>query len=371
MTSQQFLDSIKQNYALHAKQAACNIPDNTANTEDNTTALGATGTKNAGEAILTPTKTSGVAAQQGDSPMKTFLNFEEAYPNMLQRANNIANLDERDATLKSLEQQHSIYQAGATAWKQKLMSQAQTLAIDPHFTDIGQIPPDMVSALSDSPATMQYLEGRAKYNIEHGSGMSTKDNKEYGKGISKALSDTWTGDMNIDKVHKLYADGEITVAGVDRLSKELSRPSTPESESEKEMKKTFFSGAKTQISGKNEMLGIRDPKGEMLYSQYLMHALPAYDAGRAEGKTPSQLLDEKSPDYIGKSISSFKRTSAQMAADMINDSGEVTATGVTPSENDIAYLKANPSKKEQFEKHFGAGSSSKVLFGNTKVPLGE
>jgi hypothetical protein len=54
-------------------------------------------------------------------------------------------------------------------------------------------------------------------------------------------------------------------------------------------------------------LHIKDPKGDELYLKFLANALPAYDAGKKAGKTPAQLLNPDSPDYIGKSITNYKR----------------------------------------------------------------
>ena len=116
----------------------------------------------------------------------------------------------------------------------------------------------------------------------------------------------------------LWADlaaGNITPAGYEKLSAALVSRRTPEGEAEQQQKKAFFDAAHVQISMHGMGQSGRDPIGEMKFAQFMIPALTAYDAGKARGLTPAQMLDEKSPDYIGKIIKNYTRTDAQKMAD--------------------------------------------------------
>ncbi len=116
-------------------------------------------------------------------------------------------------------------------------------------------------------------------------------------------------------------NGDLTLAGVRELSQEIQGKRTPEGAAEAEMKRQFFANARGQISGTNEGMHIKDPKGDELYLKFMARVLPAYQEGRAAGKSPSQLLDPDSPDYVGKSVAQFKRPMSQWMSDMISDNG--------------------------------------------------
>lgn len=155
-----------------------------------------------------------------------------------------------------------------------------------------------------------------------------KDAKTYGAGFEQAFRNIHAqpdDPQRITDPNQLYShlgkDGDLTMAGVEKLRAEIEQRKTPEGAAESEMRKQFLANAKAQISGSNEGLHIRDPKGDELYLKFMAQALPAYDAGRKLGKTPSQLLNPESPDYVGKVIAGFKRPMNQWFSDIIQDGG--------------------------------------------------
>lgn len=332
MSAGQFLDFIKQKYTEEAQRAAiAPLP------ADTSTVLGAN-------------PKPAVAMQPGATPVQSLMEMDKVYPDAIQRANAIPNMYEREATLKSLEQQHSVYQQAAGAWKTQFVNKAQTLAMDPGFTSTDQIPPDMRSALADNPITMQYLETRANYNLEHGAGTVTKDQREYGPGFYDAFKAVHAPADSPDRISditqlqsRVGPKGDLTIAGYDKLAKELQNKGTPEGEAEGMMKKQFFANAKGQISGADEGLHIKDPKGDEIFLKFMAHALPAYEKGKSEGKSPAQLLSPDSPDYIGKSIETFKRPMSQWVSDMMQD-GQ-TATRTLPDIIKEAQATNDPAKK--------------------------
>jgi hypothetical protein len=154
--------------------------------------------------------------------------------------------------------------------------------------------------------------------------IDARDTKTYGSGFYGLYQRIHAPDGDPSKLTdpaELYShvgqNGDLTVSGVDKLTAEIQSRRTPEGEAEAEMRKAFLSNARGEISGTNEGIHLRDPKGDELYLKFLAQALPAYDAGRKAGKSPAQLLNPDSPDYVGKSIQQFHRTPAQRMADLI------------------------------------------------------
>jgi hypothetical protein len=169
-----------------------------------------------------------------------------------------------------------------------------------------------------------------------------KADKTYGKGFYDLYQKVHAPDGDPGKITDpgvLYQHvgpaGDLTVAGVDKLYQEIQARRTPEGVAEGEMKKQFLSTVKGQISGSDEGLHLKDPKGDQLYLKWLATALPAYDEAKKAGKTPAQLLNPDSPDYIGKTADQFKRPMTQWFADNIADPPKVE-----PAAFDAAQIKS-------------------------------
>ena len=150
--------------------------------------------------------------------------------------------------------------------------------------------------------------------------------QSYGPGFYGAFQAVNAPDGSAQKLidpTQLYprasANGDLTAAGVARLTAEIRAKRTPEGEAESAMKSAFLAKARGDITASNDALYISDPKGDALFLKFLAQALPAFDDGKQAGKTAVQLLDPDSPDYIGKAIATFQRTPAARAADMLND----------------------------------------------------
>jgi hypothetical protein len=61
-----------------------------------------------------------------------------------------------------------------------------------------------------------------------------------------------------------------------------------------------------------------DPQGEKIYNNMLNSFYSAWDAGIKSGKSPAQLADPNSKDYIGNLANTFKRSDTQALADVTN-----------------------------------------------------
>ena len=124
---------------------------------------------------------------------------------------------------------------------------------------------------------------------------------------------------NPDAIYPMVQRGSgLTPAGADRIIQEIRGKKTAEGEAEKQLMAQFFKNARGQISGTNEGLGIHDPKGDELFQRFQVQAFQAYDEGRKAGKSPYVLLNPDSPDYVGKSVSQYKRPTSEWFSDVID-----------------------------------------------------
>lgn len=165
----------------------------------------------------------------------------------------------------------------------------------------------------------------------------TKIEKTYGSGFYDLFKRVHAPEGDLSRItdpsllySRVTKDGDLTIQGLDRLRAEISGRKTPEGVAESEMKKQFLANARAQISGSNEGLHLKDPKGDELYLKFLAQSLPLYDRARAEGKSAAALLNPDSPDYVGKGITQFKRPISQWTSDMLSSSGAAPADIKTP-----------------------------------------
>jgi hypothetical protein len=200
----------------------------------------------------------------------------------------------------------------------------QSIAVDPHLTPAAK--ERMISAA-----------GRALGD--------SKEDKTYGKGFYDAYKMVHAPEGTPGRItdpsilyERVGPNGDLTVHGVDKLVSEINSRKTPEGVAETEMKSQFLKTARGQISGTDEGLHIKDPKGDELYLKFLASALPAYDAGRKDGKSAAQLLNPDSPDYVGKAIVNYKRPMSEWFSDVVRDQPTVTPATPTFDASKVASL---------------------------------
>lgn len=378
MTAGQFLDYIKQSYNTHLAQTSCMIPQGSQEqprdfavlpqinagppgsiikagtpdavaldkgtqfeapqreasfVPDGTTPLLQPQQPNLSDAILAPHQDPTMAVQSGSNPTQSLINYDKVYPLYLQQANAIPDNDKRQSVISALEQDHAIYQAAASAHKQVVNNQAQELAASPKFTDISQVPPEMRTALADEPLAMSYLQNRAEYNLKNTGNIVSADKSEYGTGFYKALTKVLASPNDAGAVNdasQLYGnaskDGDLTIPGFDKLKSLIDMKKTPDGASNLTAMKNVFSSARSQITGTNPSLNIVDTKGDKLFNRAMALMLANYDHGLSSGKTPAQLLNPDSSDYIGSVVPAFKRSPEQQTNDMMKDINGITPT---------------------------------------------
>ena len=121
----------------------------------------------------------------------------------------------------------------------------------------------------------------------------------------------------------------LTVSDVNALRGEIQGRRTDDGKLESDMRATFLNGAKSQLTGTNQLTGLRDPKGDEQYTRFMAYFLPEYLAQRRAGKSPVALLDPDSPDYLGKALTRFKRSPQEFMRDMIT-SNPGSVVGAAP-----------------------------------------
>lgn len=363
MTCGQFLDMIKQKYNDNAARAACDFPQAAAASVQNPEGAPVVQTTpqqpNLGDAIMAPHQGKGIPVQPAATPVQALTNFDQSYPDALMRANQIPNVAQREGVIKALEQKRNVYVAASNAWKQQFQNKAAELGTSPDFTSMDQVPSDMKAALADSPQTLTYLETRAKDNLDHSTGAVTKDQKEYGAGFYKLFSAVHApiSDPNrISDITQLQSHvgpkGDLSLAGYDRLTKDLQGKGTPDGDAENEMKKQTFKVIKQQVSGEDIYPGMKDPKGEEIYAHAMPLLYKAIEDGKSKNIPASELYDPQSKNYIGLAVKGLVRDPSQWHADLaaanLQDGGGQsipaqagdTTSGPAPIKEDSDTLKS-------------------------------
>ena len=294
MTTAQFTDMLKQKCETIYGQVQCDTTKLNGQPVD------------LSKAITDPHQTGGVTLQPTASPVQALQAFDAQYPQMLQRAQEIPNLDQRSAVLEALEKKHGIYQAGANAYTATLVNKAAQLAVDPKFVSMDQVPNELSVALAaDHPQTLTYMENRAKANLEKQSGANSEEIKKYGQGFNDVLHNVWNGSVtNIAQLHSAQADGKISLAGVDRLTKELDDGGDPlKHASELKMQAAAFNAVQLSLTH-----GMKDNPAA---AEQWANALPSLYAAIDERKSRvppvpfGQYYDPKNKEFIGNSVQAF------------------------------------------------------------------
>lgn len=173
-----------------------------------------------------------------------------------------------------------------------------------------------------SNLTWQQKQGMINIAEEHAKGgAGSRDTTTYGPGFFNLYQKVHTNEIKTPQdLWKEVGPGKaLTLAGADRLANEIIGRRTPEGKNEADLKDGFVRAFTQQLSGRNDMLGFKDPKGDAIVQSTLAWFLPAYDAAKQEGKYPPQvLLDPNNPHSLWNGVMRFKRTPNQQMADMMS-----------------------------------------------------
>jgi hypothetical protein len=174
------------------------------------------------------------------------------------------------------------------------------------------------------------------------------EQNHYGSGFFKVYQEIHSG--QITKPDDLYKrvgpGGDLTVAGVDRLTAEITGRRTPDGKIEADLRENFVSTFKRQISGSNPMVGLRDPKGDVQTQKALAWFLPEYQKRREAGESPQELLDPANPKSLWPGVMRFKRDQNTMMKDLMNPGTATPATYRSAADVANAYKAGRLGREE-------------------------
>ncbi len=214
----------------------------------------------------------------------------------------------------------------ADALQQKAIKEASDAEELKVFFAIHNNQPVTLNDIEQMPNMTREAKERMSEQLMKLTGKEEAEEKSYGKGFYDLYRKIHLPEGDAERItdpSQLYShvgpQGDLSVKGVDKLVSEIQARKTPEGVAETEMKAQFLKNARAQITGSDEGLHIKDPKGDELYLKFLAKVLPKYDAERKAGKGAPALFDPDSPDYLGNEIKSFRRPPEQWYADVVAD----------------------------------------------------
>lgn len=250
-----------------------------------------------------------LAKAQGDAE-KLFPNYPDAQERYVQGVERRLN-----QTVAQQRQQYEIdthIVQSVLAGPNPPISEEQLLATSPQVAQAWQSM--QINAPMSALSVERMFDANAKGNATtFGTGF-----KEYLDRTLAPVSDQ-TRLSNPSQVWPLVGVGEdapLTNTGANALSGLLGVRGTPQGEAFAVQAKDFIDRMHQELTFSNASLGRADPKGEALFSRFMVQALPMLLNANKSGNL-DQLLNPNSPDYLGKVAQGFTRTPAQIMKDRL------------------------------------------------------
>lgn len=149
-----------------------------------------------------------------------------------------------------------------------------------------------------------------------------RDAITYGSGFWSAYQQVHSSDPSnrINDPSQLWgrggANGDLTMAGIEKLTTEITSSRTPEGASYAQTVKDYLSAAHVAISGHGMFGGQRDAVGEMNFARFVPLAFAEIEKEKQAGMSPAQMM-VKGGD-LDKLAQQATRTPAQMMRDMLS-----------------------------------------------------
>jgi hypothetical protein len=122
----------------------------------------------------------------------------------------------------------------------------------------------------------------------------------------------------------------LSISDLNALRNEIDGDNTQEGKINSTMKTQIMALAKARLV-KKDIMGTEDPYGQEQYSQFLGEFLWTYQDEVKKGKSPRQLLDPASQDYLGsKILNKYHKTPQQRMQEQVKYMQRVTPV-VTPT----------------------------------------
>lgn len=140
-----------------------------------------------------------------------------------------------------------------------------------------------------------------------------------------------------------YFGKGLDMTSLNQLRAEVQGRRTTDGKIEADLKKGLLNTAKSRLTKSNGLAGIKDPIGDEQYQKFMSSFLKEYSEKRKQGKSPEQLLNPESTDYLGKNINNYVRSTDQIIRDMV---GGIKAPNEIPTPVE-ATTPPDPAKARQ------------------------
>jgi len=302
--------------------------------------LQAAGTPDAGEAgrpregAAPAANPAGGAWEGATNPRARLMAIDAAYPGWVASARAIPGQMQREAALTALKRQRDLAAADSAAWVTQTSDKLLKLGVDPSFTAMTQVPPDLLPALSDNPRLGEWLEKRAEANARG----DRPDNASYGPGfvdlygrIHAAVGDPKRlTDPNA--LYPLVASGQLTVAGVDKLKAEIAGRHTVDGERLSEYRRQLLTAANDEINGLHDAFKLPYPKGKENLQAFTIAADQYIDQQRAAGKPLGDIFNPQTKGSVYSLLPQFVPSLSERLSSL-NQPTPAATTGTTPPPN--------------------------------------
>lgn len=109
-----------------------------------------------------------------------------------------------------------------------------------------------------------------------------------------------------------YLGRGLSFTDLNRLRGEIQGRKTQSGAIEAELKKNVSNIAKSVLTKSDPVTGLKDPEGDTQYQRFMNYFLTEYDRLRKEGKSPQELLNPDSKDYIGVAVRDYAKSPQQI-----------------------------------------------------------
>lgn len=147
--------------------------------------------------------------------------------------------------------------------------------------------------------------------------------------------------VNENDLNPYLISGRLSIEDLGKLRGEISGNKTTDGQSEEQLKKGLFEVAKSTLTRSNPLIGIQDPIGDENLQRFSSWFIGEYQKQRAAGKSPAELLNPDSADYLGKRLSSYVRSPQEIMQDTLQRAMAPSTSAVPRKEGESAadYLK--------------------------------
>lgn len=114
-----------------------------------------------------------------------------------------------------------------------------------------------------------------------------------------------------------YMGRGLTLTDINAFRAEMQGKKTIQGQDESDLKKGVIDIAKGKLTKSNPLTGFRDPIGDENFQRWHSQFLADFNEKKQKGKSTKDLLDPKSPDYLGGTIDTYVRTNQQIIQDLV------------------------------------------------------